>query len=61
MRFSDTAALDDMEDRFWPLMKIERGLEDVDADRVIPHDEVVKYSEERYGIPVHGYEELDLD
>lgn len=42
----DTAILDDIEDRFWLLIKIERGLEDVDAGRVIPHEEVVKYFEE---------------
>lgn len=57
----DTATLDDIEDRFWFLMKIERGLEDVDAGRAIPHEEVVKYFKERYGFPLHEHEELGLD
>lgn len=44
-----TANLDQIEDRFWFLMKISRGLEDVDAGRTIPHEEVVRYFQEKYG------------
>jgi len=60
-RLPDTATLDDIEDRFWFLMKIERGLAEIEAGQGIPHEEVVKYFEERYGIPVHEQEELGLD
>jgi predicted transcriptional regulator len=57
----DTATLDDIEDRVWLLMKIERGLEDVDAGRGIPQEEVERYFLERYGLPVHEHEELGRD
>ncbi len=52
----DTATLDDIEDLFWFVMKVERGLADAEAGRLIPHEEVVKYFSEKYDIPVH---ELD--
>ncbi len=32
----DTATLDDIEDRFWFLMKIERGLAEIEAGHGIP-------------------------
>jgi len=57
----DTATLDDIEDRFWFLMKIERGLEGVDAGRGIPQEEVEKYFQVRYGFSLHEHEELGLD
>jgi predicted transcriptional regulator len=43
------ASLDQIEDRFWFLMKISRGLEDADAGRTIPQEEVMKYFEENFG------------
>jgi len=42
-------------------MKIERGLAESQAGRGIPHEEVVKYFEEKFGFPVHEHEELGLD
>ena len=32
----DTATLDDIQDRLWLLMKIQRELDDVEAGRTIP-------------------------
>ena len=60
-KLPDSATLDDIEDRFWLLMKIERGLAESQAGRGIPHEEVVKYFEEKFGFPVHEHEELGLD
>jgi predicted transcriptional regulator len=56
-----TATLDEIEDKFWFMMKISRGLEDVDAGRTIPHEEVVKYFEETYGYVPSPQELQDAD
>lgn len=53
----ESASLDLIENRFWFLMKIARGLEDADAGRTIPHEEVARYLEDRYGF-VPNPEEL---
>ncbi|MGZ5410824.1 MAG: hypothetical protein ACXWDJ_12595 [Aeromicrobium sp.] len=43
------------------MMKISRGLEDVESGRTIPHEEVVKYFEETYGYVPSPQELQDAD
>ncbi len=53
----ETATLDDIEDRFWFVMKIERRLADANAGNLVPHEELVAYFKEKYGVDVeHGLE-----
>jgi predicted transcriptional regulator len=47
-RLPDDATLEDAMERIYFLQKIERGLADVAAGRVVPHQEVVRRFEERF-------------
>ncbi len=60
-KLPDDTTLDDIEDRHWLLMEIERGLTEAEAGRGIPQEEVVKYFRDKFGIPVHEHEELSVD
>lgn len=50
-RLPDDATIEDAMERLYFLQKIERGLADADAGRVIPHEEVLRIFEERFARP----------
>ena len=41
-RLPDDATFEDIQYHIYVLEKIRRGIEDIDAGRVVPHDEVVR-------------------
>jgi predicted transcriptional regulator len=47
-RLPDDATIEDAMERLYFLQKIERGLADVAAGRIVPHDEVLRVFEERF-------------
>ena len=47
-RLPDDATLEDAMERLYFLQKVERGLADVAAGRVVPHEQVVRGFEERF-------------
>lgn len=47
-RLPDDATIEDAMERLYFLQKIERGMADVAAGRVIPHEEVLRIFEERF-------------